>query len=63
MKRHYRFHANICSHSETVSTNQHDDANLAEYIHRDVSEIHEYQRAGNGERHRQHDNQRVQIFI
>ena len=40
-------------------TNQHDDTDLAEYIHCDVSEIHEYQCAGNGKGHRQHDNQRV----
>ena len=40
-------------------TNQHDNTNLAEYIHRNPPEIHEHQCAGNGERHRQHDNQRV----
>lgn len=39
--------------------NQHDDTDLAEYIHRDAAEIHEYQCARNGKGHGQHDNQRV----
>ena len=32
---------------------------MAEYIHRDVSEIHEYQCSGNGKGYCQHDNQRI----
>ena len=38
---------------------EHDDANLAEDVHGDIPEIHEYQCAGNGKWHGEHDDERV----
>ena len=40
-------------------SDQHDDADLAEDVHRLVRAPHEDQRAGDGQRHGEHDHQRV----
>ena len=40
-------------------TNQHNDTDLAEYIHRDTRITHEHQRTGDSQRYGEHHYQRV----